>query len=295
MKYLYLLLCLVTMVSLAVISFNAQLVQTTPEIFSAPVQASVGPEPAPLAVQEPMAIPESIQVTSGISVEITGDDSTVLYERDAQKPLPMASLAKLMTALVVLENYHPDNTVTISQESIEQIGEQGVIKLGEVLSAKDLLYIMLIESSNRAAYALAEFMGVKNFIYVMNQGAKGLGLANTYFADATGLSTDSYSTAADIAQLSQYLFTNYPLFGEIVGLKEHNLYGEDGKLHHTLVNTNKLLGQDGIIGGKTGWTKEAKGCMMVIQQNSPNTYIIHVVLGAEDRFLEISKLIAQTK
>lgn len=295
MKYLYLLLCLVTMVSLAVISFNARLVQTTPEIFSAPVQASVGPEFSPLAVQEPMATPESIQVTSAISVEITGDDSTVLYEKDAQRPLPMASLTKLMTALVVLENYHLDDTVIVSEKSMEQIGVQGVIKLGEELSVKDLLYIALIESSNRAAYAMAEFMGVENFISAMNQRAKDLGLANTYFADVTGLSADSYSTAADIAQLSQYLFTNYPLFGEIVGLKEYNLYREDGTLHHTLANTNKLLGQEGIVGGKTGWTQEANGCMMAIVQKSPDTYMIHVVLGAEDRFLEISKLIAQIK
>ena len=148
-----------------------------------------------------------------------------------------------------------------------------------------------MESSNKAARALSGVVGKNNFIILMNERAQDLGMASTHFEDSTGLSPFSYSTAEDVANLSQYLFENYPLFREIIGLKEYDLY-VNGMLHHKLINTNKLLGMDNIIGGKTGWTNEAKGCFMAIQENPQGGYAIHIVLGAKDRFLEMEKLIS---
>lgn len=225
-----------------------------------------------------------------------GEDKHIIFSKSEKEKLPIASLTKLMTALVVLKNYDLNEEVSISEAAMAQEGVQGVLKLGEILTVKDLLYITLIESSNRAAYALSEVIGTDKFVGLMNKTSQELGLENTYFKDSTGLDEGSYSSAEDLAKLSGYLFENYPLFSKIVGLKKFDLYLKDGSLHHSLENTNRLLGElPFLVGGKTGWTNVALGCVMIIQQE-PETedYLVYVILGAEDRFLEMEKLINQT-
>lgn len=218
-------------------------------------------------------------------------DAAVEDEKPAPKKMPIASLTKLMTALVVLENYDLSATTIISEKAMAEVGQQGSLKLGEVMPVGALLKIILIESSNRAAYALAEIMGAETFVSAMNAKATQLGMTDTHFEDSTGLSGNSVSTAEDVATLSEYLFSHYPLFREIVSLKEYSLY-VNGAFHHKLVNTNKMLGVLGIVGGKTGWTSEAKGCFMAVRyDNQTGNYQFYVVLGSDDRFLEMEKLI----
>jgi len=235
----------------------------------------------------------NINVASAIAVKIKSDSQEVLFARNEKEKLPIASLTKLMTALVVLEDYNLDQEVIISENALKQEGVQGVLKVGEVLSVKNLLYISLIESSNRASYALSEVIGPDEFIGKMNETSQRIGLTNTRFVDSSGLDEGSYSTSEDLIKLTKYLYENYPLFGEIISLKSFNLYLPNGKLHHKLLNTNKFLGQiDGLLGGKTGWTSLAKGCFMIIIKDSQDkNYSIYVVLGAEDRFLEMGKII----
>ncbi len=237
-----------------------------------------------------------IKAEAAISVEVGSGKTKILFKKNEEKKLPMASLAKLMTALVVLKQYNLNQKITISESAMLQEGEQGDLKLGQVLSVKNLLYIALIESSNRAAYALSEVVGTDKFVELMNSDAQKMGLINTHFEDSTGLNQKSYSTAEDLFLLSKYLFENYPLFKEIVNLKEYDLYLDDGTFHHKLINTNKLLGDSDIIGGKTGWTDSAKGCFMVIQDSPatsrPGDYLINIVLGAEDRFAEMKNMIS---
>lgn len=234
-----------------------------------------------------------INAQSFISVKIEPGYGRILFSKNEEEKLPIASLSKLMTALVVLEEYDLSYNVAISQSAMDQEGEQGNLEEGEVLSVKNLLYITLIESSNKAAKALSEVMGTDKFVDLMNEKAKEMGLQNTHFEDSTGLDEKSYSTSVDLAKLSGYLFENYPLFREIIKLKEFDLYLSNGVFHHKLINTNKLLGQvSGVMGGKTGWTDSAKGCFMLIQEGQKDkNYLIYVILGAEDRFLEMQKLI----
>jgi len=234
-----------------------------------------------------------LNALSAISVEIKQGEEKTVFEKNSSEKLPVASLTKLMTALIVLEKYNLYQEIPISKIAMEQEGEQGGLVEGETLSTSALLYIMLIESSNRAAFALAEFIGPDYFIYLMNQKAVELGMTGTHFEDSSGLNPKSYSTTQDLAKLSKHLFENYPLFKKMIGYQAYDLYKNDGTLHHTLINTNKLLGQYNIIGGKTGWTDEARGCFMVIQKTNDDNYIIHIILGADDRFLEMVKLIQQ--
>ena len=232
-----------------------------------------------------------VNASSAISVEFTLDSKKILFEDHANKKLPIASLTKLITALIVLERYNLDENIVIDSAAMAQVGDQGELVLGQNLSVKNLLYISLMESSNKSAYALAEVMGVNTFVEAMNQRAAELGLHNTHFTDATGLNPNSYSTAEDVAALSQYLYVHYPLFREIVGLQMYRLYTPDGLFHHTVINTNELLGQDNVVGGKTGFTREAQGCVMILQYNPENNnYKVYVILGAENRFLEVKKI-----
>ncbi len=234
-----------------------------------------------------------------------GEDKT-LFKKDEDKKLPIASLTKLMTAMVVLENYNLAETITISKKAVLQEGSQGALKQDDAVSVKDLLYIMLIESSNQAAYALSEGLPSqilsdktwegeeeKNFVELMNDKAKELGLGNTHFSDSIGLSLENYSTSEDLIKLTKHLLKNYPIITEISRTKEIDLYKQDASFYAKLVNTNELLGEiPDIVGGKTGFTTNAKGCLILVLNNHRNeNYLIFVILGADDRFGEMKKLI----
>ncbi len=288
-------------------------------LFSSSLEKSVSASDTQVPGAQSVSIPEhvlplrdwrvgdiNLKTESAISVDVESGLSKVLFKKDEDKQLPIASLTKLMTALVVLENYDLSKKVIISKLAMAQEGDQGDLTLGQEMSIRNLLYITLMESSNKAAFALGEDMGTSKFVETMNANAKKMGLKNTHFQDDTGLDPKSYSSAKDVVVLSKYLFETYPLFREIINLKEYDLYLDDGTFHHHLVNTNKILGENDIIGGKTGFTNNAKGCMMVIQHSPKPTlsllnqnlqgdqerdYLITVVLGSEDRFAETQSIL----
>jgi len=245
-----------------------------------------------------------IGAKSAISVFVNQEgDFKILFEKDSDKKLPIASLTKLMTALVVLENYDFSQTVEISEEAVLQESEFGNLKIGEKFLVRDLLYPLLMESSNDAAYALAEMIGVKEFVDLMNIKTANLNLEKTFFVNPTGLDPENpaeltnYSTAEDLVKLGYYLRKNQKFLWEVLGTREYNLYSPDRIFHHQLKNTNELLNESAswrtqIIGGKTGWTPEAQGCLLLVYKAPKNRgEIINVVLDSENRFEEMKKLI----
>jgi D-alanyl-D-alanine carboxypeptidase len=249
---------------------------------------------------------EDLKVGAEAAISIFFDPSQgrkkILFEKEANKKLPIASLTKLMTANIVLENYDLSQEIEISKAAVSQESEFGNLKIGEKFLVKDLMYPLLMESSNDAAYALAELYGVESFIELMNSKAQDLGLFDTSFVNPTGLDPDSlnelgnYSTVQDLARLSENLLLEKPLIWEILAMPQFDLYSPDGVFHHKLLNTNELLRQDGwagkIIGGKTGWTPKAKGCLvLVIKAPNSSSYLINVILESEDRFGEMKKLV----
>lgn len=239
-----------------------------------------------------------IAAKAAICVEVNSTDKNkILFKKNENEQLPIASLTKLMAALVVLENkdkdYDLDKVTVISQKAVDQPGGQGLLTAGEFLSIENLLYIMLIESSNDAAYSLAEVIGIDKFVGEMNQKAMEIGLFASSFADAAGLNPDDYSTVEDLVRLTEYLLENHSLIWEILSLDKFKLYTPQGKFHHELSNTNELLGKiPDVVGGKTGETAEAKGCLLLVLRNPANQdNMIYVVLGSDDRFGEMQKLI----
>jgi len=140
----------------------------------------------------------------------------VLFKKNASEELPIASLSKLMTALIVLENYDLEKEIDITKEAINQEGTFGQLSSGRVYSVGYLLYPLLMESSNDAAFALAndyENMDLLSFLQLMNSKAETLGLANTYFFNSSGLEPEedknavnlNYSTAEDLVKLTEEL------------------------------------------------------------------------------------------
>lgn len=239
---------------------------------------------------------EDLRVLGNAAICVDTDllNDKVLFKKNEQESFPIASLTKLMTALIVLESYYElDQVVFISEAAVNQPGDQGLLTPGEVLSIKNLLYIMLIESSNDAAYALAEIKGIEQFIGLMNLKAMELRLFSSNFVDVSGLSSDNYSTAEDLVILTKYLLERYPLIWEILSNEKYKLLTPQRKLHHELTNTNELLGKiPDIIGGKTGSTLRAKGCLLLILKNqNEQSDLIYVILGSDDRFGEMEQLI----
>ena len=216
------------------------------------------------------------------------NDNQILFSKNEQAKLPIASLTKLMTAIVALDTYELSDNIVVDAlaDSVESVSKD--LKLGDTLSMDDLLHIMLISSSNKAAMALAEKVGETNFVWLMNEKAKYIGLENTHYADATGLSQDNYSTSGDLARLAIYILKNYPQIVQITEKKEIEL-PSFGKVE----STNQLLGKiRGIIIGKTGFTLDAKGCLLLaIYNQKAKNYLINVILASDDRFKDMQKMI----
>lgn len=245
-------------------------------------------------------IEPEIKAESAISVEINNKgEEKILFEKNSGQPLPIASLTKLMTALVIFdfdETYKPDQLITISKEAVMQEGSSkyGDLMVGEKLSVEILLHIMLIESSNDAAFALAQPLGENGFVDIMNLYAEDIGLKNTHFANPTGLEPDNLSTVKDLTKLTKYILENYPGIFSITDLQSYEALRPDKTLHHFIPqNTNELLAEfPEIIGGKTGYSPQAKGCLLLILANPKNSsYFINVILGSDDRFGEMKKLV----
>ncbi len=221
------------------------------------------------------------------------DKNKILYQKNINQVLPIASLTKLMTALIVVENIDLEEIAVVSKEAITAYGDKGGLVIDEKISVKSLLYALLMESSNDAAASLAEITQQKvdkNFIDLMNQKAEKLRLKNTHFIDSSGYDSGNVSTVEDIAQLVEYSFS-HPIIWQIMKTPVIDLSSADGKINHHWVNTDELLNRlPNIVGGKTGYTEEAQGCLVLVIETN-NKYLITIVLGAQERFLQTERLI----
>lgn len=235
-----------------------------------------------------------IEISAKSAIATDQAASRIYYQKNIFEKLPIASLTKLMTAIVVLENEKTDTAIKISKGAVDQEGEAGKLIVGEEIATENLLKALLIESSNDAAYAFEEYFDSKNIdlINLMNQKAVALDLKNTHFTSSSGVEDDgNYSTAYDYARLVAYSLSNKNLWN-ILKLPSAKIASTDGSNIRTLATSNQLLGKvSGLIGGKTGYTPKARGCLLTAIEINPDTRVITIVLGADDRFGETEKLI----
>ncbi|NMB40010.1 MAG: D-alanyl-D-alanine carboxypeptidase [Parcubacteria group bacterium] len=239
----------------------------------------------------------NIESNNFLSVFIKDGKEIILSEKKADEVIAIASLTKLMTAIIVLENYNLDDLIQISASAIATYGDAGNLQIGEIMTIRDLLYITLIESSNDGAEALAEKMGVSTFVYKMNEKATSLGMNNTWFINPSGLDEENlynFSTVNDLKKMVVYILENHSLIAEILSLPEKELTSHSG-ISRTIKNTNVLLKEsDAYLWGKTGYTNRANGCLILILNNfsinNNQGYVINIIAGADDKFGEARKL-----
>ncbi len=251
-------------------------------------------------IETPYKNPDAAELEVGAESAISlysdsENHNKILFAKNEEEKMPIASLTKLMTATVVFENFDLAENVQISKDA-ERQDTRGLLKAGESFVAKDLLYDMLIESNNSAAYAFFEAMGQDKFIKLMNLKANEIGLKNTYFSSSTGLGLTNYSTAKDLADFAKYILNNDNLIITITSIPEFDLYDSNGIFHHKAYNLNDLLKdselKDRIIAGKTGQTKDAGESLLLILKAPENKgYLINVVLNAKGRFGEMKRII----
>ena len=224
----------------------------------------------------------------------------VLYEKDAEKELPVASIVKLMTIELVCEKLESgelklDDTVIVSQKAQSMGGSQVFIEEGGEYSVGDLLKSTIVSSANDASVALAETISgsEENFVVLMNKKAKELGLKNTNYVNCTGLpASNQYSCAKDTAILLKNVLSHddYHRYSTIWMDSLSHPKGRQSEL----VNTNKLIRYyEGCDGGKTGSTSEAGYCLVATAKRG-DMRLIGSVLGAENgkkRFSETSSLL----
>lgn len=233
---------------------------------------------------------------------IDGGTGTILYGKNADKQLPIASITKLITALVFLDRNPGWEKSYEIKASDRREGSKAFVSVGDRVKIKDLFYLSLVASANTETIALVGASGLEQaaFVAEMNKKAKELGLVRTLLKDPVGLDNDNLSTPLEVARLVKAAFSNDDIRRATL-TKKHEFTTLSGKLVK-VSNTDSLLGSflsenaDGIkiVGGKTGYTEEAGGCFAGKFTDRAGHEIISVVLGSPDkesRFEETKNLV----
>ncbi len=218
-----------------------------------------------------------------------------IFELNADAQLPLASLAKIMTAVTAKESLPERLKINISAEAVMQEGDSG-FSSGEQWQIEKILDAMLISSSNDAAFALASVLNLPHFVFSMNEKARELNLAQTYFLNPTGLDLSegvagAYGSARDVADMLSYALKNYSSLLEITRYETIELASRDFR------NTNELVNEiPNLLGGKTGFSDLAGGNLAVVVDIGFNRPVIIVALGSSEqgRFEDVKKLYSET-
>lgn len=246
--------------------------------------------------QDPAADRPDIDARNAI---VVGRDGTVYYERDADAQIEIGSITKVMTAIVALENSQLDDTVVVDHAAATVGQSSANLREGDVLTMEEALRGLLIPSGNDAAMAIATTVGAKldpesddplaTFVQAMNDKAAELGMDEAVFSNPHGLDFDEWegelhASARDVATMFAYAMQNED-FRTLTSSTDTRITvtGKDGK-ERTIDMTeyNVLLGKDGNIGGKTGWTDDAGHCFVGAFSRDAGGEIYTVVLGCED-------------
>ncbi len=216
-----------------------------------------------------------------------------IYEFMADRRLSPASLTKIMSALVILEEGHLHDYVTVSRKAVAAPKIRLGLRAGQVFHLEDLLKAMLITSANDACLAAAEHVGgsEEGFVALMNRKAAAMGLQDTHFSNACGFdATTHYSTAADLAKLTEIALQD-PVFRAFVREKYEVISAVNANRSYLLRNTNRLLGAvPGVEGVKTGFTSQAGRCL-VAKVSQDGKELLLVLLHANRRWNSAMHLI----
>ena len=236
--------------------------------------------------------PSGISVESQAAIVMELETGTILFSKNDTDAHYPASITKIMTALLAIENCDMSETVVFSQAAVDQSlgGTSSIARdLGEEMTMEETLYGMMLESANECAYAIGEHVGggdIQVFVDMMNQRAKELGCKNTHFANPNGLHDDNHYTCAyDMALIAQAAYKN-PVFAKITGTRAYqiaptNKHSDITYLnnHHAMLNSYKTTAYlyEYCVGGKTGFTDEANATLVTYAKKNGMTLICVVM------------------
>lgn len=249
--------------------------------------------PSPLLAAEArpsLAFPDNLSASGVLVVDF--DSGQVLLERGSKTQRPMASLTKLMTALLIVEGHDLGEWVTIPKGMSAMNGSIAYLPEGEQFTVGDLLSAALISSANDAAQTLAIFHSgsVSAFVQEMNDRARSLGLRQTSFANPIGLDdAHQWSTPRDIAWLASFAMRN-PEIRARLGTRGERIASKQGMPLY-LTHTHAFIHADtGVIAGKTGTTEGANECLMSLVQEGNRTYLV-VLLNSLERYKDMRAIL----
>lgn len=260
-----------------------------------PVNVALLPRPVFRTVPEKIDADAGPVLQAKSAIVLDQVSGAVLWQKEPDQVLPIASISKLMTAVVaqdLIENW--DETYTLQWSEVALGGSTFLARVGDTFTRRDLLKSALVGSINSAAAAVAHSTGLPeaDFVTAMNARAVELGMMNTNYLEPTGLSAHNTSTARDIALLMRTV-TADPLLMEPLSQAEHRMLNGDQEM--IVKTTNRLVKQTDqyVYAGKTGFTYEAGHCLAALAKDATGHSIIVVVLGVPDedsRFIETSNL-----
>lgn len=213
------------------------------------------------------------------------ESGRVLFEKEAHEKKKIASITKIMTAILAVESGKLDEMVTVSDLAFGTEGSSLYLQRGQKMKLEDLVYGLMLRSGNDAAVAIAEHVGgsLEGFVMLMNQKAEEIGMKNTSFTNPHGLDNteNHYSTAYDMALLSRYAMNN-PTYAKIAGTKEHQAPNPNESWNYEWDNKNKMLKlYKYSTGGKTGFTKLARRTLVSTAEKD-GMGLVAVTLNAGD-------------
>ena len=213
----------------------------------------------------------------------------IIFELNPEKRWPIASLTKLMTAVVAFEKMNLDKEIVMTEKVVATEGTAGECEVGEVFKLRDLIKVMLVSSSNDAAMAIAEDFGGRDFVNEMQKKAAELKMFSTTYLEPTGLSFINQSTASDLAKLMNYIYFKHPEILEISRQKEIEILDLKSGKKRKILTVNRFAGAPDFIGGKTGYIDEAGRNLISFFEINGKT-VLSIVLGSDDSFKETEKL-----
>ncbi|ALC90069.1 D-alanyl-D-alanine carboxypeptidase [Bacillus sp. FJAT-18017] len=227
----------------------------------------------------------SISVSAKAAILIEQESGRVLFQKEAYTPMRIASITKIMTAILAIESGKMDEVATVSEKAVRTEGSSIYLKPGEKIKLEDLVYGLMLRSGNDAAAAIAEFVGgsEEGFAFLMNQKAEEIGMENTVFSNPHGLDNKEkhYSTAYDMAILTRYAMKN-KVYEKISATEVHRAANPGERWDRVWKNKNRLLSMYKYsTGGKTGYTKRAKRTLVSTAKKG-DMELIAVTLNAPD-------------
>lgn len=226
---------------------------------------------------------------------LVGDLTTgeVILFKDKDKALPIASISKLMTALVAKENIASEENIVITESALNTYGENGNFRKGENIPLSEILYPLLLESSNDAGVAIAEHLGKETFIEKMNDKAESLGMTSTSFKDPTGLSPENTSSTFDLFKLAKFIKDKNQ---ELLDISTSRSYFNQ---KHSWSNNNRLIKELGYLGGKTGFIDESGETIVSIfslpLEEEASRPVAIVLLKSNDRYSDVKNILSYLK